>query len=144
MKFFKILALLIFSSIISFYACNNNTKTQKKETAKPMKIIDLPTPTLTGSVWHYTCSKGCAGGAGSAVNCNTCGTLLVHNQAYHANTNSTPTTTPFSTPPAAASGKNTSGVWHYTCGNGCAGGSGTAGNCGNCGGALAHNTAYHQ
>lgn len=34
-------------------------------------------------VWHYTCSKGCAGGAGSAVACGKCGTQLVHNTAYH-------------------------------------------------------------
>ncbi len=149
MKYFKILAILLFSSVISFYACNDNTNAQKKETAKPMKVLDLPTPTNAttqnaGGVWHYTCSKGCAGGAGSAVNCGTCGNLLVHNQAYHANANSTPTATPFYTPATTVPGKNTAGVWHYTCGKGCAGGSGAAGNCGTCGGVLAHNIAYHQ
>ncbi len=34
-------------------------------------------------VWHYTCPNGCAGGAGSAVPCGTCGTTLAHNAAYH-------------------------------------------------------------
>ena len=34
-------------------------------------------------VWHYTCSNGCAGGAGSAVACATCSSTLVHNQTYH-------------------------------------------------------------
>ena len=34
-------------------------------------------------VWHYTCSNGCTGGAGSAVACGTCGSTLVHNAAYH-------------------------------------------------------------
>lgn len=34
-------------------------------------------------VWHYTCSNGCAGGAGSALACATCGTTLAHNQGYH-------------------------------------------------------------
>ncbi len=34
-------------------------------------------------VWHYTCTKGCAGGAGSAVACGKCGTTLVHNTTYH-------------------------------------------------------------
>lgn len=34
-------------------------------------------------VWHYTCPKGCAGGAGSAVACGTCGSTLAHNTAYH-------------------------------------------------------------
>ena len=34
-------------------------------------------------VWHYTCSTGCTGGAGSATACGTCGNTLVHNAAYH-------------------------------------------------------------
>lgn len=34
-------------------------------------------------VWHYTCPSGCAGGAGSAVACSSCGATLEHNQAYH-------------------------------------------------------------
>lgn len=34
-------------------------------------------------VWHYTCSNGCAGGAGSAVACASCGSTLAHNTAYH-------------------------------------------------------------
>jgi len=34
-------------------------------------------------VWHYTCSDGCAGGAGSAVACAGCGKTLVHNSTYH-------------------------------------------------------------
>ncbi len=34
-------------------------------------------------VWHYTCANGCAGGAGSAVACATCGSTLAHNAVYH-------------------------------------------------------------
>ena len=34
-------------------------------------------------VWHYTCSNGCEGGAGSAIACSKCGSTLVHNTAYH-------------------------------------------------------------
>jgi len=34
-------------------------------------------------VYHYTCTNGCSGGAGTAENCKSCGNLLVHNQAYH-------------------------------------------------------------
>ncbi len=34
-------------------------------------------------VWHYTCSAGCAGGAGSAIACAGCGATLAHNAAYH-------------------------------------------------------------
>jgi len=34
-------------------------------------------------VYHYTCTNGCNGGAGSATKCVSCGTVLAHNQAYH-------------------------------------------------------------
>ncbi len=34
-------------------------------------------------VYHYTCAKGCAGGAAGAGNCASCGGALSHNQAYH-------------------------------------------------------------
>ncbi len=49
---------------------------------------DSPTPVSLGGqnakgVWHYTCANGCAGGAGSAVACASCGATLEHNQAYH-------------------------------------------------------------
>ncbi|WP_223035023.1 hypothetical protein [Hanstruepera marina] len=40
--------------------------------------------------------------------------------------------------------QNTSGLYHYTCPNGCAGGAAAAGNCSSCGTALAHNQAYHN
>lgn len=40
--------------------------------------------------------------------------------------------------------QNASGVWHYTCPKGCAGGGGSATPCGVCGTTLAHNTAYHN
>lgn len=41
-----------------------------------------PSQNLAG-VWHYTCTKGCAGGAGAAGNCRTCNNPLSHNAAYH-------------------------------------------------------------
>ncbi|MBK7358340.1 MAG: hypothetical protein IPI45_10600 [Saprospiraceae bacterium] len=34
-------------------------------------------------VWHFTCSKGCPGGAGTQGNCAKCGNPLTHNAAYH-------------------------------------------------------------
>ena len=34
-------------------------------------------------VFHYTCTNGCNGGAGSAAKCNSCGSDLAHNTAYH-------------------------------------------------------------
>ena len=44
MKNFNMLTILLFSSVISFCACNNNTKVQKQETLKPLKALDSPTP----------------------------------------------------------------------------------------------------
>jgi len=34
-------------------------------------------------IYHYTCTNGCYGGAGSAIKCTNCGTTLVHNQIFH-------------------------------------------------------------
>ncbi len=36
-------------------------------------------------VFHYTCPKGCKGGAGAAGKCASCGGDLAHNSAYHNN-----------------------------------------------------------
>ncbi|MFZ1516637.1 MAG: hypothetical protein WAT21_14605 [Saprospiraceae bacterium] len=41
------------------------------------------TPQNAKGVWHFTCPKGCEGGAGEAVACAKCGTTLTHNQNYH-------------------------------------------------------------
>ncbi len=50
----------------------------------PMTPPKTPEPAQNAAgVWHYTCSAGCAGGAGSAVACASCGATLVHNTAYH-------------------------------------------------------------
>lgn len=133
-------------------------------TATPPPTAE-PAQNATG-VWHYTCSKGCAGGAGSAIPCPKCGTALVHNQTYHgtpnpgAAVNAPSTIDPaISIPPSGAADKktitmpnagkneppqNAAGVWHYTCLAGCAGGSGAAAPCPTCGKTLEHNKAYHQ
>jgi len=109
-----------------------------------------PAQNATG-VWHYTWSKGCAGGAGSAIACAKCGTTLTHNTAYHANSNPAPTITPAGAAPAQGATapkpeppQNKAGVWHYTCADGCAGGGAAAAPCAKCGKPLAHNQAYHQ
>jgi len=52
-------------------------------------VITPPAPTATepaqnaAGVFHYTCSKGCAGGSGTAGTCSKCGGELAHNAAYH-------------------------------------------------------------
>jgi hypothetical protein len=59
-------------------------------TSLPEGITPIPNPTQTAEpaqnakgVWHFTCSSGCEGGAGSAVACAKCGKTLAHNQTYH-------------------------------------------------------------
>ena len=165
MKYFKILTIVLLSSVISFYACNDSAaEARKKEARESLGVVNppatpnaaIPNPPTTEpaqnaeGVWHYTCSNGCAGGAGAAGPCATCGGTLAHNTAYHSNTNSptttppiNPTFTPPITPPTTEPAQNAAGVWHYTCAKGCAGGAGAAGPCGTCGGTLAHNAAYH-
>ncbi len=161
MKYLKILAILLFTSVISFYACNDNGDATKQDARESLEGSDSPnqpnaeTPNPAtpepaqnaDGVWHYTCEKGCPGGAGSAGTCATCGGPLAHNPAYHANANNTSATTsetPAATPPTAEPAQNADGVWHYTCSKGCPGGSGSAGTCATCGGTLTHNAAYHQ
>lgn len=53
-------------------------------TTTPTAPTAAPTPAQNAAgVYHYTCTKGCAGGAGATGNCATCGAPLAHNQAYH-------------------------------------------------------------
>lgn len=60
----------------------NNQGTQLTTPPNPAAQTPEPAQNAAG-VWHYTCSNGCAGGAGSATACGTCGATLVHNAAYH-------------------------------------------------------------
>ena len=159
MKYFKILTLVLLSSFMTFYSCNDDKKTVKEDSSKQVKVEKTQTPpTLkapaepaqnASGVWHYTCKIGCPGGAGSAVKCENCGNFLAHNTTYHgatSSTNSSPMINPSATPAAPAApepAQNSAGVWHYTCANGCSGGSGSASSCATCNGKLAHNSAYH-
>lgn len=161
MNYFKISVILLISSIFSMTSCTENTDKDvvNLEIITPSEIKEIPEPTNSlnqnpttkepaqnaAGVWHYTCSKGCAGGAGDAVNCNTCGNLLIHNAAYHPVQNtSTPgqnNAVPNQNVPEPA--QNAAGVWHYTCQKGCPSGAGSALPCKTCGATLAHNAAYH-
>ena len=170
MKFFKVILILLVASGISLYSCGNKAADARKEQAReslgnPTPPAPAATPTTpepaqnAAGVWHYTCSNGCPGGAGSAVSCASCGATLVHNTAYHNNTGttsntnnpinltttpSTPPIQPTLTPPTQEPAQNAAGVWHYTCSNGCSGGAGSAIACASCGSKLAHNQAYHN
>lgn len=161
MNYYKCIAILVLTSVLTLYSCNDDKKASKEAPASTAAVKDstnnakkvappLKEPAQNAlGVWHYTCRIGCPGGSGIADKCNTCGNVLVHNTTYHdkapslSTTNASPMMNP-STPPAKAEpAQNAAGVWHYTCANGCAGGAGAAGTCGTCNGALAHNQAYH-
>lgn len=52
--------------------------------ATPVTTPPPPSPEKNAAgVYHYTCAKGCAGGAASAGKCAKCGGDLAHNAAYH-------------------------------------------------------------
>lgn len=61
---------------------SNATRPDAAITTTPSNRAPEPAQNALG-VYHYTCSKGCAGGAGSAVSCKSCGELLAHNTTYH-------------------------------------------------------------
>lgn len=165
MKLLSTLSFIAMFTMLLLSACNNNSDTARDSavqntTPAPAGDAATTTPPVTpptqepaqntAGIWHYTCPKGCEGGAGMAIACAKCGTTLVHNQGYHANTEPSLTvggnnqTTPIATPPTQEPAQNAKGVWHYTCSKGCAGGAGSATTCAKCGSTLAHNQAYHQ
>ena len=53
------------------------------QTTQPASPSTPEPPQNAAGVWHYTCSNGCEGGAGSPVACAQCGNTLVHNTEYH-------------------------------------------------------------
>jgi hypothetical protein len=129
--------------------------TQPQPQAQPAQTAE-PAQNAQG-VWHFTCPKGCKGGAGANGPCPKCSTPLVHNQAYHAGATPPPLQATGGNPtiPTTAStqpqpqqspepAQNAKGVWHFTCPKGCAGGAGTTTACAKCGTTLAHNATYHQ
>lgn len=59
---------------------NSNTPTPAASTTTPTSTDG---PNANGQ-FHYTCEKGCAGGAGKSGPCSNCGEALTHNTAYHS------------------------------------------------------------
>jgi ribosomal protein S27E len=167
MKYLSTLSMIALFTMVLLSACKNegdagsDSAVQNATPAAPAADVTAPTPAVTppnqepaqnaAGIWHYTCPKGCEGGAGMAIACAKCGTTLAHNQGYHT-TNTEPNltvggnnqTTPAVTPPQQEPAQNAKGVWHYTCSKGCEGGAGSATACAKCGTTLAHNAAYHQ
>lgn len=177
MKFNATLFIAALGAMSLFTACQNGTEASgtaaDTEGAGTSTTVapptDLPADAMTGApniapvsttppattepaqnekgVWHYTCAKGCAGGAGTATACAKCGTTLAHNQAYHGPATTAPgtpgQTVQVPSPGQPEPAQNAAGVWHYTCPDGCAGGAGSSIACAKCSKQLAHNAAYH-
>ncbi|HAD12035.1 MAG TPA: hypothetical protein DCF33_06305 [Saprospirales bacterium] len=173
-KHFHILAVAAVLAILS-QACSNDSTPSEGATLATEEAVGKTSSTTPGltdplaapaanaaptaeppqnaaGVWHYTCPKGCAGGAGAATPCAKCGTTLTHNQTYHGAAQQPAGAAPASNPGATAATapkkdeppQNAKGVWHYTCPKGCEGGSGAATPCAKCATVMTHNTAYHQ
>jgi hypothetical protein len=160
MKSTSIFIIALIATLFTACSGKENKSAATQQPAATTPAVNAPaqtatTPAGTNAVHHYTCPNNCQGSGGeTSGNCPVCGTAYVHNAAYHTQQQQqtaphldnplfqqSPTATP---PPTAEPAQNAAGVFHYTCSNGCAGGSGTAGNCAKCGAALAHNAAYHQ
>lgn len=139
---------IIFLLSLCFVACKDNNSAVRDSARDSLNVPETVTPVTPalqagGSVAHYTCPNNCEGSGGAAQgNCPVCGTAYVHNQAFHSQPAATGTPATPATP--AGSAQNASGVYHYICSSGCAGGSGTQGSCATCGNALVHNQAFHN
>ena len=97
MKIQNFLTVVGLCAITFFSACKNDgdaardAAVESIQTQQPAGDAAATTPPTTtpepaqnaAGVWHYTCSAGCAGGAGSAIACAKCGKTLAHNPAYH-------------------------------------------------------------
>lgn len=152
-----LIPVLILFLIVS---CNSEEKKTKTTPVQDVPLNERPIPAnpngnsnaslnVVGGA-HYLCpQKHPEGNSASAGTCPKCTNTLVHNQGFHATQQTTPSnnTTPINnqqSPASNTSPTNANGVYHYTCSNGCSGGSGAAGNCVTCGNTLAHNQAYHS
>jgi hypothetical protein len=72
----------------AFHKGNSTPVPEPAMKIDPVTHMAVPTHTEAQNahgVYHFTCPKGCAGGAGVAGNCAKCGTPLVHNTAFHSN-----------------------------------------------------------
>ncbi len=120
---------------------------------KKSEPVQQETTTTAQVVKHFICANNCENSGGDAAGvCPTCDTPYTHNQAFH---NSEFLQNPLdipkfdgsknssSKPTSSSPSQNKYGAFHYTCSNGCNGGSGSATQCTTCGTKLVHNQAYH-
>jgi hypothetical protein len=170
MKISHFLFLALISATVILISCNSKkdaettqdpmTTTTDGAVQDPSATTAPATATSGGTEKHYKCTKeGCTGSGDAQGKCPICGSDLVHNAAFHAQTAGAPGTSPVNpvqidpsstnpttgstTTPAPPPAKNAKGEYHYTCPNGHEGGA-TAGKCAKCGTDLVHNQAYHN
>lgn len=140
----KLLKLILSITFLMLISCKN----EQKKSTKTTEILKEK---------HYICSNKCENSGGDvAGNCPVCNTPYTHNAAYHKDdllksgplkveSNATqPNVVNPKTTNQPSPAKNASGVYHYTCKNGCPGGAGSTANCTTCGETLIHNPAYHN
>ncbi len=158
----KNLIYILFLALVGFTVSCDSKPERPDPVTNTAVTPEIPPATTaaasapSGSVQHYICPNNCEGSGGPAAGtCPNCGTAFVHNAAFHNQQQGTPTSAATSQPvsvngatqidpPATLPASNASGVFHYICANGCAGGAAAQGNCATCGGALTHNQAYHN
>ena len=179
MKISHFFWFILISASLSVVACKDNKDTTTETPATEGQVTTPGGDAMTadpaantgagtqasagsGSEPHYKCSKpGCTGSGAAQGKCPVCGTDLVHNQAFHAQSQlATPGTAPDNAIQVAPSGgnnaqstqpvqqgqpvaQNAKGEYHYTCPKGHPGAA-MAGNCSKCGEALTHNQKFHQ
>lgn len=147
--------ILIVIVSLFIWGCSNDKAPQRPQqvvppsnqqatpTTNPNTTVPPASATNAAGEYHYICPNGADhGGSANGGACPTCGTALVHNQAYHNNVQNPAANTQAQTPqPGAAT--NAAGVYHYICPNGDPGGSANGGTCSVCGATLTHNQAFH-
>ncbi len=166
-KTFPLFILLTIASFLTFQSCGNSDSNANKATGNIEKnatqnLQEAQSQGSQGSqVFHYKCPNGHNHGADNmGGTCPECGGEYVHNDAYHANDNSNAQPQqpniqmqqldiqpqqPNISAPQIQMGGSKSGVFHYICPSGHAGGSeNLGGKCAVCGASLVHNDAYHN
>jgi hypothetical protein len=139
------LSIFLILALTFLFSCK-----EEKPKAQPIKST-----VSTSKVKHYICDNNCENsGSDVAGNCPVCKNQYTHNTAYHANDllKSGPLNVPSNATQSTKNNQNkkpspaqnTAGVYHYTCINGCNGGSATATKCVSCGEVLVHNQIYHN
>lgn len=157
MKISNLIAFVSLSALFILTACNSKKEdpvTNESTSVSGDTSAQDPAVSSTlmsgDTIHHFICPNRCKGSGGPVeAPCPVCGTLYVHNDAFHKGQPIpeppmridpvTHTAVPTHTEP-----QNAYGVYHFICPNGHPGGAGVAGKCPKCGAELIHNQAFHN